>query len=185
MPGQPSFQGKQPPLGPHFYQEQQLLQGGQYFSGNYPSNYQTYIPNYQPSYGPSYTSQPSIGAPYPRVNTVWDPSLNQQNFQPTMQVTYNQLGQSIAYTQIQEPVQPMLQVIPQVSAPSSVQQPGPSTPRNPPQIAARTSVQPTTPIPGISATPISTTPQISQPIPQVTTHQPRPIVQTTIQMYAG
>lgn len=71
------MQGQQPPLGPQFYQEQKLFQGGLSFSGNYPANYQTYVPNYQPGYGPSYTSQPSMGATYPGVNIVWNPSLNQ------------------------------------------------------------------------------------------------------------
>ena len=98
-----------------------MFQGGQYFSGNYPANYQTYVPNYQPGYGPSYATQSSMGPPYPRVNTVWDPSQVQQNLQPNVQVPYNQHGQPIGYSQIQQPVQPMLQVIPQVSAPSNVQ----------------------------------------------------------------
>lgn len=53
-----------------------------------------------------------------------------------MQVPYNQFGQSISYNIIQKPVQPTLQVIPQVSTPSSIQQPSPSTPRTPPQTTA-------------------------------------------------
>lgn len=61
-----------------------------------------------------------MGAPYPGVNTVWNPSLNQHNLQPIVQVPYNHPGQPIADNQIQQPVQPTLQVIPQVFAPISV-----------------------------------------------------------------
>ena len=55
-----------------------------------------------------------------------------------------------------------------VSAPGSIQKPGPSTPRTLPQtIVAAISVQPSTPIPGVSAAPVSGIPQISVQIPQV------------------
>lgn len=95
-----------------------------------------------------------MGAPYPGVNTVWNPSLNQNKLQPTVQVPYNQPSQPIGYTQIQQPVQPMLQVIPLVYAPSSVQQPGLTTPRTLVQTTTSNSVQhPSTPIPGVSTTP--------------------------------
>ena len=99
-----------------------------------------------------------------------------------MQVPYNQPGQPISYTQIQQPIQPTLQVIPQVFARSSIQQPGLSTPRTHVQTAASTYVQqPSTPIPGVSTVPICTTPQvtmtpISQDIPQMTIHQLGPMV---------
>ena len=100
MPLKQSFQGQQPPLGLHFYQEQQLFQGGRYFRGNYLANYQTYVPNYQPGYGPSYAAQPSMGAPYPGVNTVWNPTINQQNLKPNVQIPCNQLGQPTGYSKI-------------------------------------------------------------------------------------
>ena len=83
----------------------------------------------------------------------------------------------------------MLQVIPQVSAHSSVHQPALSTPRNLAETIVSTSVQqPSTPIPGVSTTPISTAPQvtktpISQQIPQIISHQPRPTVQTNVQIF--
>ena len=100
-----------------------------------------------------------MGPSYPRANTVWDPSQVQQNLQPNMQVPYYQPGQLIGYTHVQQPVQPVQPIV-QVPASDTVQQPGPSTPRTPMQIAAPTYVQATTPIPGFSATPISTTPQV-------------------------
>ena len=67
-----------------------------------------------------------------------------------MQVPYNQPVQPTGYTQIQQFFQPTLQVIPQVSVPSSIQQPSLSTPRTLVQFSASTSVQqPSTPIPGV------------------------------------
>lgn len=132
-----------------------------------------------------------MGAPYPRVNTVWNSSLNQQNFQPTVQVPYNHLGQPTGYTQIQQHVQPMLHFIPQLYLPSSIQQLGLSTPRTLVQFVASTFVQqPSTPIPRVSQVPIATAPQvmtstISQPITQVIVHQPGPTVHSTVQTSAG
>ena len=101
-----------------------------------------------------------MGAPYPGFNTVWNLSLNHNNLQPTVQVPSNQPGEptgQFSYTQIEQHVEPTLQITRQVSVPSS-QQVGPSMPRTHVQSVVQTSVQqPSTPIPRVSQVPVATT----------------------------
>ena len=120
-----------------------------------------------------------MGPSYPGVNTVWDPSQVPQNLQPNVQVPYYQPSQPMGYNQIQQPFQPVQPTI-QVPASSTVQQPGLSTPRTPPQNSTPASFQATTPIPGVSAPPISTSPQVSQQITIVSAPQPGPTIYTIV-----
>ena len=70
-------QGQYPSEGFQLPSSQSFLEG----AGNVPTNYQPYV---QPSYGPLY-AQPFI---CPGMNMVWDPSQNQQNLQPNVQLPY-------------------------------------------------------------------------------------------------
>ena len=57
----------------------------------------------QTGYGQPYASQPLMGYTYPRINIVWNPFLNQQYLQPTLQIPYNQPAQSagqFGFTQV-------------------------------------------------------------------------------------
>ena len=100
---------------------------------------------------------------------VWDPSQTQQTLQPNVQLI-NHPGQSLVYGPTQQPIQPTIQI----PAFGTVQQCGTSSPCTPPQTTA-TFVQPTTPISGVSAAPVSTTPA-SEKIPQVSVPQSGPTV---------
>ena len=105
-----------------------------------------------------------------------DPSQVQQNLQPNVQAPYYQPRQPIGYSPTQQHVHTTIQV----SAPGPVQQPSSSTPRTLTQSVAATSVQATTPIPGVSAAPISTAPQVSVQIPQVSMPQSEPTIQNIV-----